>query len=409
MKEAHSTFVQNAQEKIDRNKEQYARSFSNTAATCPYCQKDCQTRKNLMSHLGEHKDLETDEETSELKIIRITNENKKSLIDQFGGEKAAPSSSGSSTSAAATAASSSPNFVHNLIRAIESDPAKIASSKIRVSSTCVKLPERRYKCFWCDTSFRKRGKLMDHIDMFHKANKHQTELEAELLQGVSRETSMQEPDKNKPSTSRQTSSSHVGRGSGLKDFSLSRSKSSEKQMTSVQSVTIKPKKKCCTFTMVGSIREESKFVNKSVDEPLPSQCRFYFRSDGDLLVEQWRSPSYESSCSTDEGPSDLTTGTSHSPQPPPFSPTCTKTLRSASFSNSNCSQTSTQPRLTASFSHEKRIRESSFPATAPAAFASPELKHDGRNVPLTQPMFSPAPYYMPPGTPVAATAAAPHL
>lgn len=344
-----------------------------------------------MRHLEEHKDLEPEpEEETELKIIQITNENKKSLLEQFDGEKAGSSGSGSGTMATTA---NSPTFVRNLIRAIESDPAKIASSKIKVSSTSLKLSERRYKCFWCDTSFRKRGKLMDHIDMFHKANKHQTELEAELLQGVSRDTSVFEPEKSKPTTNRQSNvsslsssvSSSNNKSTAGKDSGTTRSKSCEKP---AHPAPPKPKKRCCLFNMVGSIREEFKVRSQPIAATKPP-CKFYFGSCGDLPERKDADPE-----------------PSRSPSPAcfaaldavsPFSPTHVRQFRSTSIS-SNSSQPLSSPQTHApssaaaqfsKFSH----RDTSFqPATHPFR-QQPQL--GTRNQPLAQPLFPHMSYYMP--------------
>lgn len=385
MQKDHPTFVQDAKDKIDRSKEQYARTFINTAATCPYCKVDCHTRKKLMKHLEEHKD-EPDEETAELKIIRITNESKTSLLDEFNGASA----SGSAT--APVMANNSPTFVQNLIRAaMETDPAKISSAKIKVSSTSLKLLERKYKCFWCDTSFRKRGKLMDHIDMFHKASKDQSELEAGLLQGAS--SSPQEPEKPKPpnikhSTSSPTHSTpvfssppNVKHGNSLREATTCRSKSSERP--AAQHAPPKPKKRSCLFSVVGKLSEHSRRV---AETPADTHrvCKFYFGRGGYLPPEK-RQPSDSSRASSAAPATDQ-----HVPSQ--FSPHLLH-LRFPSISSSSSQQqvspqTPMVPTMVPNF-QMRDVHTGSNPYSHQSQLAA-------RNQQLAQSLFPHMPYYVPP-------------
>ena len=368
MQEAHSTFVKDAKDKIDRSKEQYSRSFANTAATCPYCKVDCHTRKKLMRHLDEHKDLEPEEET-ELKIIRITNESKSSLLNHFDGDK---------PGAATVAASSdgNPTFVQNLIRAIEGDPTKIGNSKIKVSSTSLKLPERRYKCFWCDTSFRKRGKLMDHIDMFHKANKDQSELEAVLLQGASmpQENTKSKPAAVKHSNSSSTSSHYSDSKNGGKETIITRSKSCDKPVSS----QAKQKKQTCSFSVAGSIRESSKVVPKEKAVEKLFVCKFYFGNSGASSVETQQSPKDLESKISPAVPS-----TEPSVLAASFSPSHFRQLRSTSMSSNNSLPLS---------SPQTNVPPSRQAPTHPFGHA-PQMPIQSH--PLSQSVFPHMPYYVP--------------
>lgn len=153
---------------------------ASSLAKCPYCVTVCSTRKELMRHLDvEHDDGDDAETEPELKIVRVDDASKHKFLGQLQTERLTGN---------ATLQPNRFSIVNNLLHALESKDGSSGllslpgtNDGIKLSTTSIKLQERKYRCFWCDASFRKRGKLMDHIDMFHKANKHQTEVEAELL------------------------------------------------------------------------------------------------------------------------------------------------------------------------------------------------------------------------------------
>jgi len=171
MRQVHQSFVDKTQARIPRNPQPEDRDrYRNTVATCPFCQIDCNTRKKLMQHLElEHKNSSEDESGPTVKVIKLDSQNKQDILNQLSnvGIKGNLGNNGSSSTT-----------MQNLIQAISSSSSSKVVGVGKVDKPAAKL---QYKCFWCDESFRKRGKLMDHIDLLHKQNKAQTEVEAEMI------------------------------------------------------------------------------------------------------------------------------------------------------------------------------------------------------------------------------------
>ena len=164
MREEHAEFSDNRQPSVPSPPSDNER-FRNTTAICPMCHQDCQTRRKLMTHLEvDHKDDNDHDEEPQIKYIRISNddENKKILeqlkqqTDNVAGPFITP-----------VAGSQSNNVMQNLLKAIGGGSKAPSSGKMEAKSST----KFQYKCFWCDASYRKRGKLMDHIDNLHKHNK----------------------------------------------------------------------------------------------------------------------------------------------------------------------------------------------------------------------------------------------
>lgn len=278
MKEAHPSFVEHAQSRIPRNPmpvEKEPRDtgpYRNTSATCPFCSQDCQTRKKLMRHLElEHKDdNDHDEEAAsvpEVKVIRLDDQNKHILLEQLaqqGGSHNIQTTSGDSA------------MVRDLLKVISSSssPSPTVSSNVHVATK----PEPKtsskfqYKCFWCDASFRKRGKLMDHIDLLHKHNKQQNQVEAEMLNH----------DETGKTFTRQGSSQTLGSHT-FSPPQTSTSKTSSIPHTITSDYT-SSQSKTCSFQMLGSLKQ---VVKPKPQKELPKEnlCKFYFGKKGNPIVE----------------------------------------------------------------------------------------------------------------------------
>lgn len=182
MREEHSSFVQQATSKIHRAADKSAPAdtdkYKNTIATCPFCQLDCQTRKKLMLHLQlEHKDDNEHEDEPKVKVIRIDEQNKHKLLEQLSNNH------GSVAGPFLTPGVAESNMVQSFLKAMGSSNNNLCnvSNKVDSSKTAAANSKQQYKCFWCEASFRKRGKLMDHIDTLHKHNKQQNQDEADML------------------------------------------------------------------------------------------------------------------------------------------------------------------------------------------------------------------------------------
>lgn len=310
MKERHSIVMEDAKNKIDRSE---ASSFaakratpgsSVSAAKCPFCEVDCGTRKKLMRHLEvEHQDVDGEIEP-ELKIVRLENNSEEKLFSGLNKDK----------DSEAEIQAKKVTIVSNLLNTIGSKEGRSkvnvpgTSGTIEVSATSIKFPERRYKCFWCEASFRKRGKLMDHIDMFHKANKQQIEDEAELLHvtaATSQEINMKStaaPQK-QSSTGSQirekkttpaatiTSAATITAAPAIAPEAIHKSTGKKKQSTKKQKKVkfipadiIKcpkiPNNNVCVFRHLASITEISKMkrLYKPMDNPQKS-CTFFNRKE----------------------------------------------------------------------------------------------------------------------------------
>lgn len=278
MRESHSSFVKDAQEKIDHAKQRSNQNRPNYASTCQYCNTDYQTRKKLMAHLEcEHKDNEPDDEAEEpqVKIVRLSGEH-----EQFMQELKIQTSS-------TNPSSSGPKLVEQLLNAIENEETQDQNSKMRVTASTVKFPEKRYKCFWCEASFRKRGKLMDHIDMFHKANKQQSEVEAEKLLG-----SIHFEEKSSTSATatvtkveiKSTVTKSTVAVNPLPFLSTKTVPAVKPVPTPLLSSPVPRKKDRCLFTLLGNIREVSTFAEKRQSLNTTNSFKFYNGQQSNPLI-----------------------------------------------------------------------------------------------------------------------------
>lgn len=200
MRESHTSFVTSTEQKIDKTftdsiKEKALSNRPINCSICAYCNLDCQNRRKLRTHIAlNHKD-DDGEVLPDLKHIRLERnpldydlkKGKKGLAD---ADQVKPSRAKSTDtdkvrtgkrrdSEKAKAARTSQNGKQETERETKEKDSKATATT--TASTSRGAIEKRYKCFWCKTSFRKRGKLMDHIDMFHKDSKDQSEMEAEKL------------------------------------------------------------------------------------------------------------------------------------------------------------------------------------------------------------------------------------
>ncbi|KAF6041597.1 hypothetical protein EB796_000110 [Bugula neritina] len=304
MRESHSAFVENAQMKIDRSEEnsfeaKKAAQSVNTAAQCPECKLDCRTRKKLVRHMEtDHKETGAE---PEVKIIRLEKDSKDKLIDEIQKEQLQDH----------TLHAQKTKVVNNLIHAVAAKDGKSevvlpeTKKTIQVSATSIKLS--RYRCFWCDMSFRKRGKLMDHINLFHKMSLEQTEIEAELIH-----ISVVENDAKKATTAVSTKEKKVEKRvekkaekkvkehhpTSKKGHAKHSSKKKQKVPAAMKQSSVykhsvsldcpeTPNNKVCSFTLVGSIREVSRILQKrrfsSESDKAKDSCIFFNRKKDDPI------------------------------------------------------------------------------------------------------------------------------
>ena len=269
MREAHSSFVKDTQEKIDKSKQLSVAAKpdgAKTAAVCPFCKLQCVTRKNLMRHLEfEHKDDEVEDEP-QVKIVRF-NTDKSGVIRSLNSQITQP-----------VVDASDPVLVQNLLRALEaSSSAGLLDNKLKLPPAEIKIPERKYKCFWCEASFRKRGKLMDHIDMFHK---DQTEMEAGSLSKS--QTSTSTDDKQVLKLSATSVSTSVTKLKSTPQVSCSSIKAPPVSLAKPKSINAETgngsitsatsTSKVCTYTLDGPL-----FPCRSKADPIHqvNSCSFY--------------------------------------------------------------------------------------------------------------------------------------
>ncbi|XP_067936534.1 uncharacterized protein [Watersipora subatra] len=297
MRKAHSSFVEDTQMKIDRSKESSyeAKRASNNyvpIAKCPFCSLDCGTSKKLVHHLTvEHQ--EEDEESAvepELKVIRVENDSDRRLFGHLREEESRGSSSKANNS----------SIVNDLLNVLEKNSQKElsipgSSETVKVSSASIKLTEKRYRCFWCDAFFRKRGKLMDHIDMFHKANKLQIAEEAELLVSAICQTPTatdNTPVKlTSPTPTKKTATSIPGY-KAAQPKSTGRRRSSSKKSTKTHTAETDasdlPNNYICRFICCGSVTGVSrrKPVQRytTSSEMYTNNCQFFRASDPNPLT-----------------------------------------------------------------------------------------------------------------------------
>lgn len=243
--------------------------YKNSTAICPFCHYDCHTRKKLMRHLEvEHKD-DNEQDGPNLKVIRIESLDegkKKDLLSQL-----------SNTGPFVTPNSSQSKIVQNLLKAFGTSSSTFNTGSSKVDNkTTNKLP---YKCFWCEASFRKRGKLMDHIDTLHKDNKQQNQAEADRL-------SVSDP--NKSPFSRPMLNHHSMSLSQLDIPKYSSGILGFMPMASpIQHRSPLPEYKSstnkCSFTLVGSLISKP---NQPTEEPIRSNiCKFYLRKKDNPLAQ----------------------------------------------------------------------------------------------------------------------------
>jgi len=300
MREVHSAFVESAQLKIDAAKigvsvkslqamQQHKSTGDFTQnAICPFCKYDCMTKKKLMRHLEvEHKGEDEEEDEPEVKVIQVADDRKRRILNSFRNETSSSSSS------------RDPALVQNLLEAFENDKK---SQALRMSANSLRLTEKRYKCFWCEASFRKRGKLMDHIDMFHKANLQATEVEAEMLHGGPFATQMFEerPMVKLAYSGANSTSQNIVRPpasvqvapvtSAIPATITSQPQPRAQPRTAVKrrSITtpafdpppekVPRLKQLCPFTLLGSLIEVHRTRLHSPEPPRPQNCVFVVRS-----------------------------------------------------------------------------------------------------------------------------------
>lgn len=198
------------------------RAVGGGGAACPHCHVDCLTRKKLMSHIeAAHKTTDDDDDVDDddgeppVKVIRLKRSGGDLIqsLSAAGVERISPAlgkllkairpedigaggrgAAGATTPhaaasmpAAAAAAAGVPGKSRGgaSVGGVAVAAASGLMGDVRVltlpSGSLARVADKKYKCFWCNALFRKRGKLMDHIDLFHKDSKQQTEVEAEML------------------------------------------------------------------------------------------------------------------------------------------------------------------------------------------------------------------------------------
>lgn len=268
MREEHSEYV--AQPATRHEVGMEGDRYNNTIATCPYCQLDCQTRKKLMRHLAlQHRDADQ-EEPPNVKLIRLDDENKHKLLEQLSQNQAV-------TGPFVTPEATESKMVQNLLKVIgtNSNGLPNGSHKMENKSTT----KLQYKCFWCEASFRKRGKLMDHINSLHKHNKQQNQAEAEML-------SMDDPHKplhgrhhhlisHRPNGISQMELPPYLSYNGAGPHSLPH-RSHHHHLIPMQEIKpVASNQSKCSFKLAGSLANKGKTL-KQEEAPLQNNCKFYF-------------------------------------------------------------------------------------------------------------------------------------
>ena len=238
MNEEHISFVRQTETRIVRAGDiSEGERYHNTVATCPYCKQDFQTRKKFMMHLetAHKEDEEQQDEGPKVKVIRVD------------GPFVTPGATES-------------KVVQNLLNAIGGTANRNTSNGSASKLDSAPPAKLQYKCFWCEASFRKRGKLMDHIDSLHKHDKT-----TEMAQKISQE------DLSK-SHGRQIATNHMSHLDVPKVHAiLGGSQRSPQSMDSKPSTSSSPS---CSFTLIGSLSR--RFKPPSQPETTPTSiCKFY--------------------------------------------------------------------------------------------------------------------------------------
>ena len=257
MNEEHSTFVQQTAFRIARAADKLpsladGEKYRNTMATCPYCKHDCQTRKKLMMHLETaHKDdEEQQDEEPRVKVIRLDG----SFVTPGAPEL---------------------NVVQNFIKAMGNAPGRsLPNGTAKLDNNNKSAAKLQYKCFWCDASFRKRGKLMDHIDTLHKHNKLQNQAEAD---------SLNEPNKapsSRPLTN-QRSMSHLELSKFAPGLQLGVATRSPHPVDTKPLVS---NTGSCSFTLAGSLTKRTK--KQITENTPPNTCKFYLGKKDNPLANK---------------------------------------------------------------------------------------------------------------------------
>lgn len=294
IKENHTSFVEHPpssnmprpSDMADRDSSPYR----NAIATCPYCGHDCLTRKKLMLHLElEHKDVNDSEEEPRLKYIRLNS---------------------------SPQASSDSNVVRNLLQTIGPQNTNVASTSIAKTESKPSNNRLQYKCFWCEASFRKRGKLMDHIDTLHKHNKQQNQVEAEML-------SLDDPTRQLNRLPPSTFSSNMFRPPSLAGYHHSSGSTSAQSTSSVSSISTthqnsfistvsradnpvtetknKQSSNLCSFNLLGSLKPTDK--PKNVETTPVNLCKFYLGKKGNPIANTRLTPTMKTAVNFHPGSS----------------------------------------------------------------------------------------------------------
>lgn len=248
--------------------------YQNTIATCPFCKHDCQTRKKLMQHLAmEHKD---EEDEPPVKVIRISTHerNQQQIFEHLKQQQQRPRDGIVGGPFVTPGPSENNIMVQNLLHAIGNGGKGSANVKVET-----KVPTKnQYKCFWCDASYRKRGKLMDHIDNLHKHNK---QAENKMSGSMEDTKPLGSQHSNVMGLNPAVDRMSVNMSSflpGMRFPSISHQQvavsTSAFTPPSAPTVSRKPKSKgTCSFTLSGSLTTRTKAPVKENEKPVV--CQFF--------------------------------------------------------------------------------------------------------------------------------------
>lgn len=267
MKEQHSSFVVHAKPRAaisppppphtaEKDEPTTSSSLKNTIATCPFCRQDCLTRKKLMKHLElEHKDDNDQDEEPDVKVLHMNDQNQHTILDQTHSQDSVTNSHKPAHDSSAAQA---------LLKSSSSSSAAKGEGRIAA--------KLQYKCFWCDASFRKRGKLMDHIDSLHKQSKHQNQVEAEMLNYDDSGKVAYRPATSQTASAPFTQSPAPVERAGALPFGPSDIMFKGRPHTVTNN---------CSFLVMGPFTASKKI---KLDTTVPNMCKFYYGKRGNPIA-----------------------------------------------------------------------------------------------------------------------------
>ena len=330
MRSSHTSFVTSTEQKIDTFQEDSLQEkarckLPTSASICSYCNLDCGNRRKLKRHIdlnhieGVDQEIHPDLKHIRLQDSSLDDEPKKlkkpaAIIQEKPSKPIKNPDVGKQKTKNTEVEKGKTNKTTEKSKAAKDNKQTGKDSEGEKPNPTTTKAEKRYKCFWCSTSFRKRGKLMDHIDMFHKDSKDQSELEAEQLytnefaeeSGATNETDASKPDQKQEAVD---SPSESSTGASVKEMAQNDLKALEEVPEERPSSTLScsfpqdyrechetPFNDVCKFILLGTITEVAKQQLRSPSHSIPVRhsismsscisqptCYFFRRKEDDPL------------------------------------------------------------------------------------------------------------------------------